>query len=328
MKTKLATIGLASSLALVLAACSGGGTTDGDTAAGGETGAASGYPEKDINFIVQAAAGGGSDLSSRALVSELEPILDTSIIVENRPGASGSTAMQYVAEQEPDGYTIGFVPVEISMLGHQNFDVDPANYDFLGQIMLAPGVLSVPVDSPYETLEDFIEAAKSEELSVANSGAGSIWEAAAFGLADETGAQLASVPFDGGAPALAAAIGGQVDAAVGGAGETLTAYNEGQVRPLAVFHDERHPDMPDVPTAAEAGYDLEFGGWGGIYAPAGLPDDVRETLESSIEEAANSDSFTETITNAGNLPVYRDSAEFTDFVNSEYERFGEILGAR
>ena len=120
-----------------------------------------------------------------------------------------------------------------------------------------------------------------------------------------------------------------MDAAVGGAGETLTAYNEGQVRPLAIFHDERHPDMSDVPTAAEAGFEgLEFGGWGGIYAPAGLPDDVRETLESAIEEAANSEGFSETITTAGNLPVYRDSAEFTDFVNSEYERFGEILGAR
>jgi tripartite-type tricarboxylate transporter receptor subunit TctC len=329
MRTRLTSAVALSALTLVLAACSGGGADDGaDGGAATDGGEASNYPEQDINFIVQAAAGGGSDLSSRALVAELEPILDTSIIVENRPGASGSTAMQYVAEQEPDGYTIGFVPVEISMLGHQDFDVDPANYDFLGQIMLAPGILSVPADSPYQTLEDFVTAAKSEELAVANSGAGSIWEAAAFGLADETGAQLASVPFDGGAPALAAAIGGQVDAAVGGAGETLTAYNEGQVRPLAIFHDERHPDMPDVPTAAEAGFDLEFGGWGGIYAPAGLPDDVRATLESAIEEAANSDSFTETITKAGNLPVYRDSAEFTDFVNSEHERFGEILGAR
>ncbi|KAE8766127.1 Bug family tripartite tricarboxylate transporter substrate binding protein [Georgenia thermotolerans] len=322
--TRLACLGAVSSLALVLAACSG--SASGDDASGDA--AASSYPEKDINFIVQAAAGGGSDLSSRALVAELEPILDTSIIVENRPGASGSTAMQYVADQDTDGYTIGFVPVEIAMLGHQNFDVDPADFDFLGQIMLAPGVLSVPADSPYQTLEEFIEGAKTEALSVSNSGAGSIWEAAALGLAAETGAKLTPVPFDGGAPALAAAIGGQVDAAVGGAGETLAAFKEGQVRPLAIFHNERHPDMPDVPTAAEAGYDLEFGGWGGIYAPAGLPDDVRETLESAIEEAAGSDSFTGTITKAGNLPVYRDSAEFTDFVNSEYERFGEILGAQ
>lgn len=293
---------------------------------GGAADDAEAYPTEDITLIVQAAAGGGSDLSSRALAAELEPALGTSIVVENRPGASGSTAMQYVAEQEPDGYTIGFAPVEIAMLGHQDFDVDPADYDFLGQIMLAPGVLSVPTDSPYETLEEFIEAAQSEQLSVANSGAGSIWEAAALGLAEETGAQLAPVPFDGGAPALAAAVGGQVDAAVAGAGETQSAYEQDQIRPLAVFHDERVPDMPDVPTASEAGYDLEFGGWGGIYAPAGLPDDVRSTLESAIEEAANSDAFVETITAAGNLPVYRDSAEFSDFVSSEYDRFGEIFG--
>lgn len=302
----------------VTAACSGGG-------GGGEEET---FPAEDVTLIVQAAAGGGSDLSSRALATELEPALGVSVVVENRPGASGSTAMQYVAEQEADGYTIGFAPVEISMLGHQDFDVDPADYDFLGQIMLAPGVLSVPADSPYETLEDFVTAGESAELSVANSGAGSIWEAAAIGLADDSGAQISPVPFDGGAPALAAVIGDQVDAAVAGAGETLPAFEQGQVRPLAVFHDERVPDMPDVPTAAEAGYDLEFGGWGGIYAPAGLPEEVREGLESAIEEAATSDGFTETLTAAGNLPVYKDSAEFDEFVTAEYDRFGEIFGSR
>lgn len=315
-RTRATTLTLSLTALAVTAACS--------SDAGGGVDA---YPAEDITLIVQAAAGGGSDLSSRALAAELEPALGVSIVVENRPGASGSTAMQYVADQEADGYTIGFAPVEIAMLGHQDFEVDPADYDFLGQIMLAPGVLSVPVDSPYETLEEFITAAENEELSVANSGAGSIWEAAALGLVDETGAQLAPVPFDGGAPALAAVVGGQVDAAVSGAGEATAAFEQDQVRPLAVFHDERLEDMPDVPTAAEAGYDLEFGGWGGIYAPAGLPDDVRTTLESAIEEAATSDSFTETVTAAGNLAVYKDSEEFTEFVSAEYDRFGEIFSA-
>ncbi len=302
--------------ALTISACSGADATGGEAD----------YPSDDITLIVQAAAGGGSDLTSRALAGELEPILDTSIVVENRPGASGSTAMQYVADQEPDGYTIGFVPVEIAMLGHQNFDVDPADYDFLGQIMLAPGVLVVPADSPYQTLADFIEGANAEPLSVANSGAGSIWEAAALGLADATGAQVTPVPFDGGAPALAAAMGGQVDAAVAGSGEVSGAVAEGQVRALAIFHDERHPDLPDVPTAAEEGYDLEFGGWGGIYAPKGLPDDVRSTLESAIEEAATSDGFVETVSSSGALPVYKTAEEFADFVSTEYDRFGTILG--
>lgn len=300
---------------LALTACS---QDDGDTAS---------YPDSDITLIVQAAAGGGSDLTSRALASELEPVLGRSIIVENRPGASGSTAMQYVRDQDPDGYTIGFVPVEIAMLGHQDFDVDPADYDFLGQIMLAPGVLAVPVDSPHETLEDFVTAAQSTPQSVSNSGAGSIWELAALGLAEASGAQVSPVPFDGGGPAIAAVIGNQVDAGVGGAGEVAQAATDGQLRPLVIFHDERHPDLPDVPTAAEAGYDgLLFGGWGGIYAPKDLPDDVRQTLEDAIAEAVASEGFTQTVTSSGNLVLHRSSAEFTDFVNSEYERFGDILG--
>ncbi|OLS99974.1 hypothetical protein BJF90_36965 [Pseudonocardia sp. CNS-004] len=304
--------------ALALTGCAGGGEASGGDAAT--------YPQDDITLIVQAAAGGGSDLSARALATELEPILGVSIVVENRPGASGSTAMQYVADQDPDGQTIGFVPVEVAMLKHLNFDVDPAAYDFLGQIMLGPGVLSVPVDSPYQTLEQFVTAAKSRPMAVGNSGAGSIWEAAALGLASETGAQLTSVPFDGEAPAVAAVAGGQIDAAVGGGASASAAYAEQQIRPLAVFHNERHPLMPDVPTAAEAGFPLEFGGWGGIYAPKGLPADVRTTLESAIQQAANSPGFTETIEKSGSLPVYKSGEEFTAFVNSEYERFGTLLG--
>lgn len=302
---------------LALAACSGDGG-GGDDAS---------FPSDDITLIVQAAAGGGSDLTSRALAAELEPILGQSIIVENRPGASGSTAMQYVRDQEPDGYTIGFSPVEIAMLGHLGFDVDPADYTFLGQIMNAPGVLAVPTDSPYETLEDLIAAGQDTPLSMSNSGAGSIWEAAALGLAEATGMQVNPVPFDGGGPATAAIIGGQVDAGVGGAGEISQAAAEDQLRPLVIFADERHPNLPDVPTAAEAGFEgLEFGGWGGIYAPADLPDDVRDALAEAIAEASASDGFTETVTASGNLVVQRDAAEFGEFVASEYERFGSLFG--
>lgn len=315
------TIALTGALAaagLALTACS---DADADTDAGADA-----FPDDDVTLIVQAAAGGGSDLTSRALATELEPILGQSVVVENRPGASGSTAMQYVADQNADGYTIGFSPVEIAMLGHEGYDIDPADYDFLGQIMLAPGVLVVPTDSPYDTLEQFVDAGQGEALAVANSGAGSIWEAAALGLAADTGAQLEPVPFDGGGPALAAAVGGQVDAAVAGAGEVSAAVDDGQVKALAVFHDETYPDLPDVPTAAEAGYELEFGGWGGIYAPADLPDEVRTALETAIQEAATSDGFVETVSNSGNLPVYKTADEFTAFVDSEYDRFGTLLG--
>ena len=307
---------------LGLAACSAPEATSGpDSAAEVST-----FPEKDINYIVQAAAGGGSDLSSRALAAEMETIVGKSIIVENRPGASGSTAMQYVADAEPDGYTIGFSPVEISFLQYIGFGIDPANYDFLGQIMFSPGVIAVPADSPYETLEDLLDAAQDTPLTVANSGAGSIWEAATIALAEDSGAKLTPVPFDGGAPAVGAALGSQVDAVVAGAGETVTAHSDGTLRVLALFNDEEHPLLTGVPTAEAEGYDLLFGGWGGVYAPKGLPKDVKATLEDAIAEAAQSDSFAKTINPSGALVDYKTAEEFTAFVDSEAKRFSTLLG--
>lgn len=304
-------------LAGALAACTPVTEGDEDAAA---------FPQDDIRLIIQADAGGGSDLSSRALATELESILGVSVIAENMPGAAGAIAMEYVAEQPADGYTIGFGPVEIAMLNTtQGADVLPENYDMLGQIMNAPGVIAVAADSDIETLEQFVEQSQDGALTVATAGAGSIWEAAALGFAEETGAAISPVAYDGGAPAVSAAASGETVASVSGLGEALA--QEGAVRILGVMHDERHPNAPDVPTVAEAlGVDVEFGGWGGIYAPAGLPDDVHATLESAIAEAVESESYQEFQSSAGNLVVYRDAAEHTAFVDEQFALFQELLG--
>ena len=162
-------------------------------------------------------------------------------------------------------------------------------------------------------------------VTVANSGAGSIWEATTVGLAAEVGGTFTPVPYDGGATAVSAAASGETDAAVSGLGEALAQGDA--VRILAVLHDERHPDAPDVPTAQEAiGAEVVFGGWGGIYAPKDLPDDVKSVLESAVEEAVASDSYQQFQADAGNLVVYRDSAEWTTFVEDQFTLFQELLG--
>lgn len=288
--------------------------------------AESSFPEKDLRLIIQANPGGGSDLSSRALATELEDILDVSVIPENMPGAAGALAMEYVAAQPADGYVIGFAPVEIAMLNTtQGADVFPENYDLLGQIMLAPGVVTVGAGSDVQTLDDLVAKANAGSVTVANSGAGSIWEAATLGLAAEAGGTFTPVPYDGGATAVSAAASGETDAAVSGLGEALAQGDA--VRILAVLHDERHPDAPDVPTAEEAiGSEVVFGGWGGIYAPKDLPEDVKATLESAVEEAVASDSYQQFQKDAGNLVVYRNSADWTTFVNEQFVLFQELLG--
>ncbi|GAB3707121.1 Bug family tripartite tricarboxylate transporter substrate binding protein [Mariniluteicoccus flavus] len=283
------------------------------------------FPTKDITLIVQAAAGGGSDLASRALASALEPILGKSIVVENRPGAAGSTAMLYVKGRPADGYTIGFGPVEISMLGSLNYDIKPSDFDLLGQIMLGPGVLSVPPNSPYNSLKDFVDAAKSKEMTVANSGPGSIWEMLGASLTEKTGAKVKPVPFNGGAPAVAAVMGGQVDAAGSGVNEVKQNLADKKLKVLAIFHSERHPELKDVPTAKEQGVDIEIGGWGGIYAPKGLPADVKKKLEDAIKQAVEKQSYKDIISKSGNLVVYKDSPTFTSFAQSEFDRFAKLL---
>lgn len=284
------------------------------------------FPTGDITFVVQAAAGGASDRSSRALAAEMEKELGVSFIVENRPGASGSVAFAHVAAQEPDGYTIGFSPVEFAILENVGYDdFDRSDYTYLGQIMNSPVVLAVPADSPYNTLGEFLAAAETEELSVANSGAASSFAAATVTLANMTDAQLKPVPFDGGAPAVAAALGGHVDAVAAGAGEATTPYNDGSLKILAIFDDERHPALPDVPTAQEQGFDLTFGAWGGVYGPAGIPEDVVAVLEAAVEKAALSDSFSDAVSPAGILPVFRSGAEFEDFIASEAARYADVL---
>ncbi|AZS48771.1 tripartite tricarboxylate transporter substrate binding protein [Microbacterium oxydans] len=288
--------------------------------------AGSAFPENDIRLIIQANPGGGSDLSSRALATELEKILGVSVIPENMPGAAGALAMEYVGAQDADGYVIGFAPVEIAMLNTtQSANVLPDDFDLLGQIMLAPGVVTVGANSGIETLEDLVAQAKSGAVTAANSGAGSIWEAATLGLGAATDADFTPVPYDGGATAVAAAASGETVAAVSGLGEAL-AQGEA-VRILAVMNDERHPDAEDVETVDEAiGEDVVFGGWGGIYAPKGLPDDVKSTLEAAVKEAVESDGYQKFQADAGNLVVYRDSAEWTTFVDEQFDLFKDLLG--
>ncbi|NIG65582.1 MULTISPECIES: tripartite tricarboxylate transporter substrate binding protein [Microbacterium] len=288
--------------------------------------AGSTFPESDIRLIIQANPGGGSDLSSRALATELEKILGVSVIPENMPGAAGALAMEYVGAQDPDGYVIGFAPVEIAMLNTtQSANVLPDDFDLLGQIMLAPGVVTVGANSGIETLEDLVSQAKAGAVTVANSGAGSIWEAATIGLGDATDADFTPVPYDGGATAVAAAASGETVAAVSGLGEAL-AQGEA-VRILAVMNDVRHPDAEDVETVEEAiGEDVIFGGWGGIYAPKGLPGDVKTALEAAVKEAVESDSYQKFQADAGNLVVYRDSAEWTTFVDEQFDLFKDLLG--
>ncbi|GLU48224.1 tripartite tricarboxylate transporter substrate binding protein [Nocardiopsis ansamitocini] len=294
---------------------------------GGTSEDAADYPSKDITLVVPYQAGGASDLAARTLASQMEDTLGQSIIVENRTGGAGSVGLQHLAGRPADGYTIGYLPVETVMLGFQGYEVDPASYDLIGQMVSVPATVAVPTDSPYETLDDLVKAAEENpgSITVSNSGAGSIWEAATDDLGESTGTEFQPVPFDGGAPAVTAAIGGQVDAVIAGISETSPAQADGRLRVLAIFDDQPSESLPDVQTAAEQGVDVVIGGWGGIGAPQGLPEEVKASLEEAFAAAAGSEEFTTIITDSGNIPVNVPAAEYAEFVESETDRFEQLL---
>ncbi len=286
------------------------------------------FPAQDITLVVPYAAGGASDLSARALATEMEEVLGVSIIVENRTGGAGAVGLSFLAGAAPDGYTIGYMPVETTMLGFQGYVIQPTDYELLGQIVSVPATIAVPADSPYETLDDLIAAAEAAPgtITVSNSGAGSIWNATTTALGEAAGVEFRPIPFDGGAPAVTAAVAGDVDAVVAGISETSVPAADGSLRVLAVFADATSDALPGVQTAQDLGYDVVIGGWGAIGTPTGLPDDVRAALEEAVATAAQSSSFIEVISNSGNIPVYVDATTFSEFFETEVARFERIFG--
>lgn len=295
-------------------------------AEGGEEPAS--FPTRDVRLVVPYAAGGASDLSARALAAEMEEDLGVAIVVENRVGGAGAVGLSFLAGAPADGYTIGYLPVETTMLGFQGYGINASDYELLGQMVSVPATIAVPADSPHQTLDDLIAAAEAapDTITVANSGAGSIWNATTTALGEAAGVTFRPVPFDGGAPAVTAAVAGDVDAVVAGISETAAPNADGRLRVLAVFAEEPSDALPDVETAAALGYDVVIGGWGAIGAPAGLPEDVRETLLEAVESAATADAFVEVIEQSGNVPVFVDADTFTAFYEEEVQRFEGIFG--
>ncbi|MET7671566.1 tripartite tricarboxylate transporter substrate binding protein [Micromonospora luteifusca] len=292
---------------------------------GGEASSAN-YPEKNVTLVVHAGAGGGSDLTARTLAKELESDLGKSIVVENRAGGGGRVGLTYLKDRPADGYSIGFIPVEVAMLGHQGADIKPDQYTILGQVMNAPATLSVPAESPYKTFAEFLAAARAapETITVSNSGAGAIWEAATLALGEAAGVTFKPVPYDGGAPAVAAGVSGEVEAVMAGVSESGAAAKDGRLRVLAVMAPERVPSLPEVPTAKELGVDLVMGGWGLMGAPANLPSEVKQRLADAVHKAASSVTFTDVMTKAGNTAMATSPDEATAFAQSEFQRFGKI----
>lgn len=278
-------LGSVAVLALTVSACQGD-----NSASAGE-----GYPAETVRFIVPYSAGGPTDLGARALTACLGEEIGGNWVVENIDGGAGAPAMLEVAGAEPDGYTLGvgsqstFVTTPI-VAGGAGYTFE--DFTYAGQMMEFPALVLVAPDSPYDTMEELLDAAreKPNSISLGTSGAQVSFTLAARQLA-EHGVKFNVVPFDGTSDADAAFLGGKIDvrweAAAPG---TLEYIESGKMKPLATGADERLPYFPDVPTLDEVGVaDLvSTRTFYGVVGPKDLPADVTSKLTAATEACVTS----------------------------------------
>ena len=303
---KILALALAAAMSLTLVACGGSKTpaASGSASSGGSSSAETvDFPgNKQVSLIVPYSAGGASDTVARIYASELEQSLGTSIVVSNVTGASGAIGLEQVRNSNPDGYTIAYMPVESTMLKALGFtDLSTDDFRFIGRAMTIPAAVTVRADAPWDTFEDFVNYAKEHpgEIQVGNSGTGSIWHIAAASIEKECGVQFTHVPFDGAAPAVAALLGGNIQAVTVSPSEVKNNVDSGDFKVLCVLGESRSSVVPDVPTAQELGIDITIQGCGGFAVPKDTPQAVIDILEKASETAINSDSVKKTLADRG-----------------------------
>ncbi|MFJ2757177.1 Bug family tripartite tricarboxylate transporter substrate binding protein [Nocardioides sp. NPDC087217] len=278
-----ATAGVA---ALALSACGVSNTTGG-------SGDGEDYPAGNVEMYVGASAGGSSDLISRAVSKGLSDELGASFPVINLEGANGALAANKVAKAEPDGQTIAiqnaslFAITPLAVSEEEATSLD--DFDVVQGVSRDDYVMVAGPKSGFKSLDDIKAAKKKLTYGTTGVGTGSQLSCGlTFGSSD---VEAEAVPFDGGAPALTAVLGGQVDTACIQVGEAIENIESGKLTPLSVFGPERVDYLPDVPTAQEQGLDVEVAQYRFMTVPKGTPDNVKDTLAEAMQATFKTEEY-------------------------------------
>jgi tripartite-type tricarboxylate transporter receptor subunit TctC len=280
------------------------------------------YPTRPVTVICPWGAGGGTDATARIVAAILEKDLGQPFNVVNRTGGSGVVGHSAIATAAPDGYTIGMITVEISMMHHQGLtDLSPTSYTPLALMNEDPPGIQVNAASPYRNVKELAEAIKTKPprtFKASGTGQGGIWHLAlvgwlmAMGLSPD---RVAWVPSNGAAPAMQDLAAGGIDIVPCSVPEAKAMIDAGKARSLAVMAAERNPAFNDVPTLKEAaGIDYTVGAWRGIAGPKGLPKDIADKLTAALKRTWDSEEFKNFMNARGFGMKWADAAGFAKFM--------------
>jgi len=293
------------------------------------------YPNRPVTIVVPHPPGGSVDALARMFAVKLGEELKQSVVVDNRPGASGLVGAGTVARAAPDGYTlyINASIHNINPLLYQKTMKFDAVKDFTAISGLAQGALifSVSQSVPAQSVQEFIGLLKASpnKYSFATTGIGSASHLAMAQFAFDAGLADLKIPivlYKGGGPALTDLVGGQVHALADPMLSSLPMVRAGKIRALAVTGNKRSPVLPDVPTMQEAGLkNFEFYSWYGLWAPAKLPEAIRKKLDAASEKSMATQSIKDQLDKLGFESTYRNSSDFAQYIQSETARYQHII---
>jgi len=281
------------------------------------------YPTKPITMIAPFPPGGIADIVGRPLAAAMEKTLKQPVLVVNRSGAGGAVGTTAAAKAAPDGYTILMSLSSISIFPVSDpINGRPAPYqlaDFapIALVTADPTILVVATDGPYKTIHDFIASAKAypNQMNYSSSGVYGTLHVAMEMFASAAGIRMFHVPYQGGGPAAAALLGGQVHALASGPGAVAGQIKGGKMRALAGWGDRRLPLMPELPTFKELGYkDVEFYIWSGVFAPAATPAPVITRLRDAVRAAVADPLFKGAMEKVQTPISYLDAPDFRGFL--------------
>lgn len=294
---------------------------------------AAGYPDHPITWVVPYAPGGTTDVVARDVAQAMGKILGASIVVENKAGAGGQTAMTYVARAAPDGYTLLVSDASLATAPslYAKMPVDPLkDLKPVSLFVTVPHLLVVTPSLKADSLAQLIALTKKEpgRINFSSGGIGSPLQLAGEALRLETGLQWTHIPYKGAGPAIMAAVSGEAQVATPSLPAALPQVQGGKLRALAVTSEKRVPMLPDVPAVAELGYPkATVFGWVGLHAPAGTPPEVLQKLQDAAAKAMKNPDLEKRLQGQGADVKYESSQAYGQLVAEEAARWKKVVQA-
>ena len=292
-------------------------------------GSAQSYPEQPIRFVIPFPAGGTSDNLARLLAEKLREGLQQPLVVENKPGGTSSVGAEIVAQAKPDGYTMLLGPnAAFSVLPHlRKVPYDPVqSFEPVATVAQYLATITVRNDLPVKTYAELVAYARSNpgKLTYGSAGTASFGNIAGESLKLREKIDLLHVPFKGSGELIAALLGGQIDLFIDGVG--LQLIKSGKARAIAVFSNQRHPDLPDVPSLTDVGVKTAVpAAWFGVFVPKGTPAPIIKRLDAELARVLNDPAMKQRLNAISVVSYYMPAADMRNLMKQDSELNAELI---